>query len=134
MRHAICYISNLKKELELPEIEALLSQWQEKNENRNIKGLLLYFEGNFFQILEGEKNQVLRLFETIQEDHRHEGIVQVIGRDIEHGSYNGYVVDIVTDEDKYSEELPGEYVETLKGVDPELRKTMEHMLEIFIDR
>ena len=94
----------------------------------------MYFEGNFFRILEGEKNQVLRLFETIQEDHRHEGIVQVIGRDIEHGSYNGYVVDIVTDEDKYSEELPGEYVETLKGVDPELRKTMEHMLEIFIDR
>ncbi|WP_029036803.1 BLUF domain-containing protein [Salinimicrobium xinjiangense] len=132
MRHAICYLSTASKDLDYLEVRQLLEFCAEKNRSLEIKGILLYSDGNFFQILEGEKEVVLEIFQKIEKDSRHHGIIQIIGRDIPTGSYDGYKVDILTDEKISTYEIPSEYSEALLGIPLDVRKTMERMLERFI--
>ncbi|MBZ9730376.1 BLUF domain-containing protein [Salegentibacter sp. JZCK2] len=133
MRHAICYVSNKKKEISDTQIEELLEECSTKNSLSGIKGLLLYSEGNFFQIIEGEKVFILNLFEIIKKDPRHYGVIQIIGRDIEQDAFDGYKTDILTDKIRCQSKLPKEYTDTLEGLPFELKRIMERMMETFID-
>lgn len=53
----------------------LLAQAREKNERLNITGLLLYRSGNFLQVLEGPKETVLSVFESVKNDRRQAGLI-----------------------------------------------------------
>ena len=134
MRYAICYVSSVDENLQLKQTEELLDFCLRKNETLGIKGILLYSEGKFFQIIEGEKGTVLNLFEKIRSDTRHHGIIQVIGRDIERGSFDGYKVDVIKEELQYEQEVevPKEYIEALYGIPPKVKEPMERMLTMFI--
>ena len=70
--------------------------------------------------MESEKRTVLKLFEKIRSDSRHHGIIQVIGRDIDRGSFDGYKVDVIKDELQYEQEVEvtKEYIEALHGIPP----------------
>lgn len=131
MRHAICYVSNCNEELNHQQIKELLEFCREKNRSLNIKGILLYSKGNFFQILEGERKVVLDLYKKIREDPRHYRLIQVIGRNIEEGCLNDYKVDMIN-EDQFKFEVPMEYIEALQGLPLDVRKPMERMLELFL--
>ncbi|WP_286761518.1 BLUF domain-containing protein [Salegentibacter sp. UBA1130] len=133
MRHAICYVSNKTKETSDIQVEHLLEGTFTNNTSSGVKGLLLYSEGNFFQIIEGEKVFILDLFETIKKDSRHDGIIQIIGRDIEKDAFDGYKTDIITGDIKYLTVIPKEYTDTLEGLPLDLKRIMERMLETFID-
>lgn len=133
MRHAICYVSNKHKDINDKQVEELLEVCSTNNSSSGIKGLLLYSEGNFFQIIEGEKVFILDLFEKIKKDTRHGGIIQIIGRDIEQDAFDGYKTDILSDEMKYQLKLPKEYTDTLEGLPIDLKRIMERMMETFID-
>lgn len=132
MRHAICYVSNTKQNFRLVEILKLLEFWKERNESMGIKGILLYSEGNFFQILEGEKTTVLEVFQKIEQDPRHYGLIQIMGKDIIQGSCDGYKVDILNNEYKNGYEVPQEYLNALQCISPDVKKPMERMLEMFV--
>ncbi|PKD16421.1 hypothetical protein APR41_08730 [Salegentibacter salinarum] len=126
-------MSNKTEETSDMQVEQLLEGSFTNNTSSGVKGLLLYSEGNFFQIIEGEKVFILDLFETIKKDPRHYGIIQVIGRDIEQGAFDGYKTDIITGDIKYLTVIPKEYTDTLEGLPWDLRKIMERMLKTFID-
>lgn len=131
MKHAICYVSNANKDLSQQQIKSLLDFCQESNEQLSIKGILLYSEGNFFQILEGEKEVVLPVFHKIQKDSRHYGLIQIMGQDIAEGAFDGYKADILEDS-KHSFQVPKKYIDVLHGMSPEAKRPMERMLENFI--
>ena len=131
MRHAICYVSNCSEELNHQQIEELLKYCRDKNKSLNVKGLLLYSEKNFFQILEGERRVVLDLYKKIREDPRHYELIQVIGRDIEVGCINNYKADIIKDE-LNRPGVPREYIEAIQGLPLDVRKSIERMLEMFL--
>lgn len=133
MRHAICYVSNKTEETSDKQVEQLLEGSFTNNTSSGVKGLLLYSEGNFFQIIEGERVFILDLFETIKKDPRHYGIIQVIGRDIEQDAFDGYKTDIITGDIKYLTLIPKEYTDTLEGLPRDLKSIMERMLKTFID-
>lgn len=40
---------------------------------------------------------------------RHDGVIQMIGRDITNGTYDGYIADILDEDKKFSLGLPAEY-------------------------
>lgn len=133
MQHAICFISSASASLPEDEIENLLIEWREKNNANNIKGMLLFSEGNFFQVLEGEKTKVLELFQQIKEDPRHSNIIQVVGQDLSKGSFDHYIVEHL-DETEYSKpELVSQYCESVKGMDPETQQQIKNILKSFID-
>ena len=65
------------------DIVELLEQARVSNMELGITGMLLYDNGAFFQVLEGELEPVTRLLEKIQQDPRHERFIKIIQEDIE---------------------------------------------------
>jgi hypothetical protein len=60
------------------ELPALLDRSRVANAHRDVSGMLLYIEGNFFQVLEGEANVVADVFERIRTDPRHSRVTRII--------------------------------------------------------
>jgi hypothetical protein len=90
------------------ELIALLEQSREKNLDLGVTGMLLYKSGNFMQMLEGEKEVVLELYETIRHDDRHRNVINIIGdavkhRSFEHWSMGFYNMDKVPDLPTFNE-------------------------------
>ena len=67
----VSYRSMAKSELTEKDIEAILQASRENNNNFNITGSLIYHRNVFFQIIEGSKADVLKLYDKIKSDKRH---------------------------------------------------------------
>jgi hypothetical protein len=74
----LIYASKATREFSKQDILDLLAKAREYNHDLNVHGMLLYDAGSFFQILEGEKDVLLDLFERISKDTRHTDIVRII--------------------------------------------------------
>ena len=74
----IIYISLAVKSLSQSELIDLLTRVRVNNEKLDITGMLLYKDGNFMQILEGEEAVVRALFSKIEDDQRHHGIITLM--------------------------------------------------------
>jgi hypothetical protein len=70
----LIYSSEARPGLEAPELEEMLAESRIRNQAHGITGVLLFVDGAFLQILEGEKDDVASLMERIQRDPRHHGI------------------------------------------------------------
>jgi hypothetical protein len=91
MNYTICYISKSVPELKEEEIEEIFRRTQSSNNERNIKGILLYEFGNFFQVLEGKKEVIEDLYHNkIREDTRHTDIQTLINYDIKEPIFKEY--------------------------------------------
>ena len=132
MRYAIVYLSSASDELEIAEISKILSFTEESNNNHDITGLLLFSDGNFFQIIEGEKNSMLKLFETIKRDDRHRNIQQIFGEEINKGAYDLYATNFISDEVKYDTDQFEHYLNQTSVLGKNAQKAVENILRVFI--
>ncbi|MEM8939875.1 MAG: BLUF domain-containing protein [Bacteroidota bacterium] len=69
--HSLVYRSVAVDNFQLSDIYKMLSDARLFNSRHNITGCLLYHDHKFLQLLEGEENQVERLFRRIRKDKRH---------------------------------------------------------------
>lgn len=83
----LTYVSFATKAMSTEEILDLLKVSKEKNEHKNITGMLLYRDRYFIQALEGEEADVIALYEKIKEDKRHRNVVQIDKEYIEKRSF-----------------------------------------------
>jgi len=91
MSNTICYISNASEYLVEKDINELFDKVTAFNNSRGIKGILLYSSGNFFQILEGNKETINDLFyNRIKLDPRHSNIFVVIEKQYPSSVFNEY--------------------------------------------
>ena len=67
----LLYISNSKWPLSPGDLRGILGKTVEKNASLGITGVLMYHEGMFLQVLEGDEAVVRSLLETIRNDGRH---------------------------------------------------------------
>ena len=74
MTYQIIYSSESSTPMQLEELEDLLEDARSNNSRKGITGALVYVDGVFLQILEGEMNSVLELMERISNDIRHETV------------------------------------------------------------
>jgi len=84
------YISSSVKPMNYDELSALLQQCRDNNHKQRVTGLLLYQKGTFMQMLEGEKQTVLDLYDTIKNDERHTGVHIVATGDIEGRNFENW--------------------------------------------
>jgi hypothetical protein len=54
------------------ELRTLLIKAREKNQRIGVTGMMLYFDGKFIQLIEGEEKTVRQLYDTIFNDSRHD--------------------------------------------------------------
>ena len=80
--HQIIYLSSSREYLSPEQINEILSKSRENNLKNNITGVLLYFDRDFLQVIEGPKTALLELFEIIEKDKRHTGIITVFNKEI----------------------------------------------------
>ena len=71
----LTYISKFSHSLSRQEIEEIGIVSQRNNQRLNITGVLLTYQGIFFQILEGEEDLIESLYEKILKDPRHHDIL-----------------------------------------------------------
>lgn len=72
------YTSAARKNLKAEELVELLQGSRERNVDRGLTGMLLYAEGSFFQVLEGEADAVDALYAKIERDQRHDQVTLII--------------------------------------------------------
>lgn len=58
-----CLVSNYNKDMFI--------EFEEKNKKKDITGMLVCYGDDIIQIIEGEKDNVIKLFEKIKNDKRH---------------------------------------------------------------
>jgi hypothetical protein len=71
----VIYLSAAEKPMSEDELIDLLRKAREKNARLDVTGMLLYRNGYFIQVLEGEQSKVLELYKTISEDDRHHHVM-----------------------------------------------------------
>ena len=76
--YRIIYLSSAVNPMTDFELDELLLKAKENNLSNNISGILLHIDGDFLQVLEGEKQNVMALFDKIKHDPRHQSILTVI--------------------------------------------------------
>jgi len=86
----ICYISNFARDLRKDTIIELIDSIKKNNSNNNITGLLILKNRYFFQILEGDSEQIDSLFNKIKVDPRHKTIITLLDTTIEGRIFNDY--------------------------------------------
>ncbi|MGY8871574.1 MAG: BLUF domain-containing protein [Pseudomonadales bacterium] len=78
----IIYASRETSGFSQEDMLCLLSKSRERNKKQGITGILLYIEGSFFQVLEGEENSIEELYNKVFEDERHKKVTRIIGEGI----------------------------------------------------
>lgn len=73
--YKLIYISSAAIPLADAEIDEILRKSKENNSKVNVTGMLIYREGNFIQLLEGDELAVKNLYSVITKDSRHRGCI-----------------------------------------------------------
>ncbi len=74
--HRLVYTSFRKSNCDEKEIEKILESCKKNNPQRDITGILLHSDKRFIQYIEGQKDEVLELYNLIKDDDRHTSVNQ----------------------------------------------------------
>ncbi len=85
----LVYLSAATDEFSEDDLTDILAASRRNNPKRDITGMLLYSDGGFIQALEGPKQEVLDLYEKIEQDPRHSGAIMLANGPIEERSFSG---------------------------------------------
>ena len=87
MLHCLVYLSASHPDLTEDDLEQILKFARKNNESLNITGVLIYGEGSFIQVLEGEKETVNQLYKHIRRDSRHFNLIKLLSMPIDERSF-----------------------------------------------
>ena len=79
----IIYISSAMKKMNDDDLLDILKTSRENNKKNDISGMLLYDNGSFIQVLEGEDSLVDNTFINIQNDERHSNVLVMQNRNVD---------------------------------------------------
>ena len=89
------YISTVAPSVTSDDFEDILEKARRNNAKLGVTGLLVVKDNNFAQALEGEKEDVLALYEKIKRDKRHLRIVLISQQEVDASNFlklgNGFL-------------------------------------------
>ena len=74
MPYRLIYSSEETGKMSRPDLEQMLEESRVRNAKRDITGVLVFVDGVFLQVLEGERDDVEDLMASIRRDPRHRDI------------------------------------------------------------
>ncbi|WP_155140323.1 BLUF domain-containing protein [Aquisalinus luteolus] len=87
MLYHLAYLSSATHLMSEKELKDILEKSRSNNKIDNITGLLLYNDGSFFQVLEGEKATVEACYKRIQKDRRHDNCITLLDGDLDNRTF-----------------------------------------------
>jgi hypothetical protein len=79
----LLYVSNTQRDFPQAELESILVAARRNNAAASVTGMLLYLDGGFLQILEGNDEAVEQIYRRICQDNRHWGASILLDHDTE---------------------------------------------------
>ena len=90
MVHYLCYISSEKIALEENDLLEMLFEYRKKYEEHSITGILLYFEGHFVELIEGDKEIIRSAFRKTNADKRHKAVFKITESEAEERKFSSW--------------------------------------------
>ena len=103
----LVYISTATRPMRPEELTELLNHSRERNAERGVTGILMYFKHHFLQILEGPEEQVGALFEKISRDERHKEIRVLLRQSAERRDFTEWQMAFRAVSDDEAQEIMG---------------------------
>ena len=75
------YVSNASSTFKESDINKIIATAQEKNKESQLTGVLMFRAGTFLQLLEGDKAEVLNLYQKLHFDSRHTNLLSIFERE-----------------------------------------------------
>lgn len=103
----LVYVSSAVESFSKEDLLALLSISRRNNVRDGVTGMLLYKQGNFMQVLEGEETKVRALHHRIQNDPRHRGLITLFQQHTEARQFGGWAMGFRNLADPSLQGVPG---------------------------
>ena len=81
------YVSLSPHNLTEDDLAELLIEIRDKNKRQNVTGLLMYHDGAFIQVIEGQKEVIDELYEQLKKDERHHTLLVLLEEYVDHRSF-----------------------------------------------
>lgn len=78
----LIYTSVATRPFTSQELRELLRRARETNERLGVSGMLLHVDGSFLQVLEGERDVLMPLYDRIAKGTRHKRVLTLLARDV----------------------------------------------------
>ncbi|MBO0357861.1 BLUF domain-containing protein [Hymenobacter sp. BT186] len=102
--HHIIYMSRGVRPMNEEELLTLLEQARRENERQGITGALVYGDGQFMQIIEGEESVLAALYAKLLQDSWHINVVKLADKQIGQRSFQDWSMGFqVVSADKFAE-------------------------------
>ncbi len=88
--HHIIYLSRASRSMSDEELTTLLTQAREANAKQDITGALVYGDGQFMQIIEGDEAALAMLYAKLLQDVRHGQVFKFADKPIAQRSFTGW--------------------------------------------
>lgn len=132
MRYAISYVSTADQNLSPKEVRDLLKKIAIDNNAKQITGILLSSETNFFQLIEGEKEQVKILYAGIEKDRRHNNLIKILEKAVFLPAYDGFTCEVVTDKSRHDSSKLKSYLHYIEVLDSASQKAVKRVIEAIL--
>lgn len=132
MWQTISYVSTASTSLNNSDMAELFEFVKLKNNNLQITGILLYADGNFFQVLEGEKNQIKNIFDKIKQDARHYNVIKIFDREKTTTSFTKYHSSFSVVSDPSNQRELQNFLDNEKTHNPENFKSISYLINNII--
>ena len=104
------YASTAESTFSESDIPALLTQARTANAERAITGMLLYIDGGFFQVLEGDLDAIDEVYRRILRDPRHSRITLIIREPIAARAFSEWTMGFCTIDPRAAESSSGKTI------------------------
>jgi hypothetical protein len=130
----LVYISTAYKLLTQDELLDILAVSRKNNERRNLTGMLLYGEGTFIQVLEGDIDQLNETYAVIKADPRHKNILKMTEGEITQRNFPEWLMGFKSVNARELEEF-GSYIDpaNLNHVSEDNSNMLISMMKTFAD-
>jgi hypothetical protein len=111
----LIYASAARSLLDPLQLGKILEVSRRNNARLGVTGILLYHEGSFFQVLEGEPDTLSALYARIQQDPRHRNLVELRSSVVERPSFGAWSMGFVSLDPMLLRALPGRHALSSNG-------------------
>ncbi len=105
--YELIYVSVATRAMSPADLKSLLDAARQKNAQRNITGLLVYHHGEFMQLLEGGKEEILSVYHKVATDERHQQVNLMWNGPIQERSFADWEMAFVGPDDLARDQTAG---------------------------
>lgn len=105
--YQLIYVSTAVKQMSADALRELLTIARRNNIKEGVTGMLLYHEGSFFQVLEGEEEAVQGIFRRVERDSRHRMVTVLMEQDVDERAFGDWSMAFRSLGEFDPEEVPG---------------------------